>query len=161
MQIQLMSEILLPDVMDIEQRAYPWPWTERMFRDSLNSGYLCHVLADAGQLLGYTVIYVAVGECHILNICVEPEKQGLGLGRMLLRHALECAVDHGAEQAFLEVRPSNIAAMRLYESMGFVQVGLRKEYYPAGNAREDALVYQADLSGFGSPQQPTVGGFDR
>lgn len=147
MQIQPMSETLLPAVMDIESRAYRWPWTEGMFRDSLNSGYLCHVLADAGQLLGYTVIYVAVGECHILNICVEPEKHGLGLGRMLLRHALECAIDHGADQAFLEVRPSNPPAIRLYESMGFIQVGLRKDYYPAGDTREDALVYQLDLQG--------------
>lgn len=147
MQYQLMSEALLPDVMEIEQRAYQWPWTEGMFRDSLNSGYLCHVLADAGQLLGYTVIYVAVGECHILNICVDPERHGRGLGRMLLRHALECAIDHGAAQSFLEVRPSNIAAICLYESMGFVQVGRRKDYYPAGDQREDALVYQLDLEG--------------
>lgn len=147
MQYQLMSEALLPAVMEIEQRAYQWPWTEGMFRDSLNSGYLCHVLVDAGQLLGYTVIYVAVGECHILNICVEPECHGRGLGRMLLRHALECAIDHGAAQSFLEVRPSNTAAIRLYESMGFVQVGRRKEYYPAGEQREDALVYQLDLEG--------------
>lgn len=147
MQFQLMTEALLPAVMDIEERAYPWPWTEGMFRDSLNSGYLCHVLADAGQLLGYTVIYVAVGECHILNICVEPDKQGLGLGRMLLRRALECAVDLGAEQSFLEVRPSNVSAIRLYESMGYVQVGRRRDYYPAGDTREDALVYQLDLQG--------------
>lgn len=147
MQFQLMTEALLPAVMDIEARAYPWPWTEGMFRDSLNSGYLCHVLADAGQLLGYTVIYVAVGECHILNICVEPDKHGLGLGRMLLRHALECAVDLGAEQSFLEVRPTNTAAIRLYESMGYVQVGRRKDYYPADDAREDALVYLLDLQG--------------
>jgi len=147
MQFQLMTEALLPAVMDIEARAYPWPWTEGMFRDSLNSGYLCHVLADAGQLLGYTVIYVAVGECHILNICVEPDKHGLGLGRMLLRHALECAVDLGAEQSFLEVRPTNTAAIRLYESMGYVQVGRRKDYYPAGDTREDALVYLLDLQG--------------
>lgn len=147
MQFQLMTEALLPTVLEIEQRAYPWPWTEGMFRDSLNSGYLCHVLAGTGQLLGYTVIYVAVGECHILNICVEPDQQGKGFGRMLLRHALECAIDHGADQAFLEVRPSNGAAIRLYESMGFVQVGRRKDYYPAGDQREDALVYQLDLGG--------------
>ena len=147
MQFQLMTESLLPAVMDIEARAYPWPWTEGMFRDSLSSGYLCHVLVDAGQLLGYTVIYVAVGECHILNICVEPQKHGLGLGRSLLRHALECAIDHGAEQAFFEVRPTNHGAMRLYQSMGFVQVGRRKDYYPAGDTREDALVYQLDLQG--------------
>ncbi len=147
MQFQLMTEAFLPAVMDVEERAYPWPWTQGMFLDSLNSGYLCHVLADAGQLLGYTVICVAVGECHILNICVEPEKQGQGLGRMLLRHALETASDQGAEHAFLEVRPSNSSAIRLYESMGFVEVGLRRDYYPAGVKREDALVYQLDLVG--------------
>ena len=147
MQFLLMHEGHLSSVMEIEERAYPWPWTIGMFRDSLNSGYLCHVLVDAGQLLGYTIIYAAVGECHILNICVEPEKQGKGIGRMLLRHALECAIDHGAEQAFLEVRPSNAPAINLYESMGFIQVGVRKEYYPAGEQREDALVYQLDLGG--------------
>lgn len=147
MQFQPMTEALLPAVMDIEARAYRWPWTEGMFRDSLDSGYFCHVLADAGQLLGYTVISVAVGECHILNICVEPDRQGQGLGRLLLRHALEYASDHGAEQAFLEVRPSNPPAIRLYESMGFIQVGARKGYYPAGEIREDALVYQLDLQG--------------
>ena len=147
MQFLLMHEGHLPAVMDIEERAYPWPWTLGMFRDSLSSGYLCHVLVDAGQLLGYTIIYVAVGECHILNICVEPEKHGLGLGRMLLRHALECAIDHGAEQTFLEVRPTNAPAIRLYESMGFAQIGVRKDYYPAGEQREDALVYQLDLTG--------------
>lgn len=147
MQFQPMSEALLPAVMALEQRAYQWPWTEGMFRDSMSAGYFCHVLADAGELLGYTVMAVAVGECHILNICVEPERQGQGLGRMLLRHGLECAIDQGAGQAFLEVRPSNTAAIRLYESMGFVQVGRRKEYYPSYGGREDALVYQLDLQG--------------
>ena len=147
MQFQLMNEALLPAVLEVEQRAYPWPWTEGMFRDCLGSGYLCHVLVDAGQLLGYTVIMVAVGECHILNICIEPEQHGKGLGRMMLRHALETAIDHGAEHSYLEVRPSNIAAIRLYESMGYRQIGVRKDYYPAGDTREDALVYQLDLLG--------------
>lgn len=152
MQFQLMHEILLPDVMDIEERAYPWPWTEGMFRDSMYSGYMCYVLVDAGQLLGYTVTYVAVGECHILNICVDPEKQGRGLGRMLLRHALERGVEQGAEQAFLEVRPTNVSAINLYESMGFMIVGVRPDYYPAADGREDALVMQGDLAGLIPPK---------
>lgn len=148
MSFQLMSPALLGDVMDIEERAYPFPWTETMFRDSLLSGHLCHVLVEAGELLGYVVSYVAVGECHILNVCIEPEKQGRGLGRQLLRHALECAVDQGAGQAFLEVRASNHAATALYESMGFLTVGVRPDYYPAHDGREDALVMQADLAGW-------------
>lgn len=147
MQFLPMSTAHLSDVMDIEIRAYPFPWTEAMFADSMRSGYLCHVLADAGQLLGYTVTYVAVGELHILNICIEPAKQGLGLGRMLLRHALEIGADLGADQAFLEVRPSNDAAINLYESMGFITVGVRPDYYPADTGREDALVYQMDMFG--------------
>lgn len=145
MQFLPMTEAMLPAVMEIEERAYAFPWTLGMFRDSLDGDYLCHVLVDAGMLLGYTVIYAAVEECHILTICVEPEKQGQGFGRLLLRHGLDRAWEQGALQAFLEVRPSNAAAIRLYESMGFVQVGLRKDYYPAGDRREDARVYQLDM----------------
>lgn len=153
MQIGLLSYRHLPQVMDIETRAYPWPWTEGMFADSLRSGHLCYLASerepglqqDLERALGYIIVLVAVGECHVLNVCVDPQQQGNGYGRRLLNHALNAAVDLGAEAAYLEVRASNETAIKLYESAGFERVGLRKQYYPAGDVREDALVYRLAL----------------
>ncbi|WP_198043275.1 ribosomal protein S18-alanine N-acetyltransferase [Ketobacter nezhaii] len=145
MQFQLMSFSHLPLVMEIEQQAYPWPWTEGMFVDSLRNGHLCYVALEEGVLVGYAILYVAVGECHILNICVSPRRQNQGLGQKLLEYVLAASVDHGAEKALLEVRPSNVAAVALYQRAGFEQVGVRKDYYPAGSEREDALVFTLPL----------------
>jgi ribosomal-protein-alanine N-acetyltransferase len=136
----------LPQVLEIEQRAYPWPWTEGMFVDSLRNGHLCFCLQQQQQLMGYIIVYVAVGECHVLNVCVDPQHQGLGLGQRLLDYALQAALELGAESAFLEVRVSNAAAIALYERSGFAQVGKRPNYYPAGDRREDALVYSRLLA---------------
>jgi ribosomal-protein-alanine N-acetyltransferase len=143
--IGLMSFSLLPQVLDIEQRAYRWPWTEGMFVDSLRSGHLCYVVRRDDTIVGHLIAYVAVGECHILNICIDPDAQGNGFGRMLLEYGLRAGIDLGAENAFLEVRVSNQAAIVLYERIGFQQVGLRKQYYPDGDGREDALVYLLEL----------------
>ncbi|MGM0412696.1 MAG: GNAT family N-acetyltransferase, partial [Pseudomonadota bacterium] len=85
--------------------------------------------------------------CHILNLCTAPARRGQGLGRLLLRALLAEGRLAGAEQAFLEVRPSNTAAVALYQAEGFETVGVREAYYPAGGGREDALVLRKDLAG--------------
>ena len=85
------------------------------------------------------------GEAHILNLCVRETMRGRGIGRTLLRQLLDLAVEAGVEDVFLEVRPSNLAAIRLYQSLGFVQVGVRKGYYQAAGGREDATVLRLDL----------------
>lgn len=146
MEIGLLGFRHLPQVLDIEQRAYPWPWTEGMFVDSLRNGHLCFSISEQQSLLGYIIVYVAVGECHVLNVCVDPDHQGKGIGNQLLRHALQAALELGADSAFLEVRVSNVPAITLYERNGFEQVGRRPNYYPAGDDREDALVYRRELS---------------
>jgi len=145
--IQPMGFAHLPQVLDVEARAYPWPWTEPMFVDSLRQGHFCTVAVDSERLLGYCVSYVAVGECHILNICVDPQRQRTGVGRSLLQNALEHGRDQVAEAVFLEVRPSNQAAIELYEQSGFERVGVRKDYYPSIDRREDAWVYRLPLNG--------------
>ena len=145
MHVLPMSYSHLAEVLEIEQLAYPWPWTEGMFVDSLRNGHLCHVVTDGGDVVAYAILYVAVGECHILNICVHPQRQNQGLGFKLLDYALRASVALGAEQAILEVRPSNLPAIALYRRFGFQQVGLRKGYYPAGSEREDALVFTLSL----------------
>lgn len=141
-----MSEEDLDTVMDIEQRAYEFPWTEGIFRDCLRVGYVCELLASAeGAVLGYGVMSVAAGECHLLNLCINPAYQRRGLGRWLLNHFIQQARARGANVALLEVRVSNRAAYRLYQGLGFDEIGMRKDYYPARKGREDALILAREL----------------
>jgi [ribosomal protein S18]-alanine N-acetyltransferase len=132
-------------VMDIERRAYQFHWTEGIFRDCLRVGYGCWVMELAGGVAGYGVMSLVVGEAHLLNICVAPEWQRQGYGRLLLEHFMELARERGASQMFLEVRLSNTAAIALYRGRGFNEVGMRKNYYPGEKGREDALILAKEL----------------
>jgi len=125
----------------LEQRAYDFPWTRGIFEDCLRAGYCCWVLELDGEVIGYSILSVAAGESHLLNLCVAPEMQGKGLGRHLLKRMLELARYHHADTVFLEVRLSNRTAIHLYETMGFNEIGMRHRYYPARDGkREDALI---------------------
>ncbi len=132
-------------VVRIERAAYPYPWTLGNFRDCVESGYSCWVAELEGRIAGYWIMMMAVGEGHILNCCVAPDWQGRGFGRQLLRHLIETARDHATECLFLEVRPSNAAAVWLYQRLGFETIALRRGYYPADQGAEDALVMRLDL----------------
>lgn len=134
-------------VMKIEKRAYEFPWTQGIFRDCLRVGYCCWCYEHDGQLEGYGVMSVAAGEAHILNLTVRPESQRQGIGRKLMTHFLQLARRHNADIVMLEVRPSNTAAVHLYEKLGFNEVGVRRNYYPAQNGREDGLLYALSLDG--------------
>jgi [ribosomal protein S18]-alanine N-acetyltransferase len=128
-------------VMAVEEGAYPFPWTAGIFRDCMRVGYGCWVLECDGGLVGHAVLAVAAAEAHLLNLTVDVQHQGRGLGRFLLRSMVAQARSEGAETLFLEARPSNRAALRLYRSEGFTQVGTRPRYYPAPDGREDAWVF--------------------
>jgi ribosomal-protein-alanine N-acetyltransferase len=147
----------LEAVMAIERRAYPFPWTQGIFRDCLQAGYPCWVLLDGDVVLGYGVVSIAAGEAHVLNICVAPEAQGRGLGRRLLRALVRIARGQGAERVFLEVRPSNAQAIALYHDEGFNEIGRRPRYYPAENGREDAIVMAMELLPEETPPAPREG----
>jgi [ribosomal protein S18]-alanine N-acetyltransferase len=136
----------LESVLEVERLAYDYPWTPGNFRDCLTAGYCCWLSPQGGEVAGYGVMSVAVQEAHILNLCVHPRRQGGGLGRWMLGRLLELAREHHAETAFLEVRVSNQAALRLYRALGFNEIGLRKNYYPAGAGREDALMLALELT---------------
>ena len=131
-------------VMDIERRAYQFHWTEGIFRDCLRVGYCCWVMEFSGGVAGYGVMSLVVGEAHLLNICIAPEWQRQGYGRLLLEHFMDLAQERGASQMFLEVRLSNVAALSLYRAQGFNEVGMRKNYYPGEQGREDALILARD-----------------
>lgn len=135
----------LDAVMAIEERAYAFPWTKGIFRDCLRVGYCCWCYEIDGVIHGYGVMSVAAGESHILNLTVNPPSQRRGVGTRLLKHFLQLACRHNADVAMLEVRPSNTAALRLYEKLGFNEIGVRRNYYPCENGREDALLLARSL----------------
>ncbi|HQX47436.1 MAG TPA: ribosomal protein S18-alanine N-acetyltransferase [Steroidobacteraceae bacterium] len=144
-QLRPMTEEDLARVSAVERESYAFPWSEGIFRDCLRVGYVCRVVEIGFDLVGYAVMSTGAGEAHILNLCVRETMRGRGIGRTLLRQLLDLAAEAGVEDAFLEVRPSNLAAIRLYQSLGFVQVGVRKSYYQAAGGREDATVLRLDL----------------
>jgi ribosomal-protein-alanine N-acetyltransferase len=143
--IRPMMEMDLTEVAAIEQKSYAFPWSENIFRDCLRVGYTCRALDLAGQIIGYGVMSLGAGEAHILNLCVREEFRIVGFGRRLLEHMLERAAASGISEAFLEVRPSNLAAIRLYQRLGFEQIGIRRGYYQASDGREDAIVLKLAL----------------
>ena len=135
----------LDTVMDIESRAYNFPWTQGIFRDCLRVGYCCWCYENDGFIQGYGVMSDAAGESHILNITVRPESQRLGIGGKLMKHFLQLARRHDADIVMLEVRPSNASAISLYEKLGFNEIGVRRNYYPSDDGREDALFLALSL----------------
>lgn len=143
--IRPMRDVDLDAVMATELAAYEFPWTHGIMTDCLRMGYSAWVLEAGDVLIGHSVVTLAVGELHILNLCVHPHWRGQGLARRLLAHVLDDAHGEGAIRALLEVRVGNLAAQQLYLSQGFSRVGLRKGYYPAADGREDAIVLMREF----------------
>ena len=128
------------EMLMIENRAYDFPWSRNVLMSCLNGGYQSRVIEWRRRIVGYGVMLIAAAECHLVNLCIDPMFQQRGFGRKLLRLMLCDAVLCGAKRAFLEVRPSNRAALALYGSEHFNEVSLRKNYYPTATGREDALI---------------------
>ncbi len=145
LQLRSLCESDIDAIMSVELRCYDHPWTPGIFRDSLRVGYSCWGLFQAENLLGYGIMSVAAGEAHILNICVDPEQRGQGLARRLMERLVTQAQEREADTIFLEVRTSNRIAQKLYLSMGFNEIGLRKGYYPGRHGREDAILFAKAL----------------
>lgn len=137
----------LPEVLTIENDVYPHPWSRGNFLDSLYSGYEAWILRESsGSLTGYFLVMLAVDEAHLLNISVRSDLHGKGVGRMQLDKVVELAKEKKMTSILLEVRPSNLRALAVYNQYGFEQIGVRKGYYPAtNNAREDAIVMRFHL----------------
>jgi [ribosomal protein S18]-alanine N-acetyltransferase len=136
-------------VAALEAQIHGAPWTMGNFRDALSAGYATRVVERECRIVAYGVLMMAPGEAQILNLSVVPDARREGLGRMLLRHFVDDARCLNAAQIFLEVRASNVAALRLYETEGFAPVARRLGYYPGAAPdapREDALVMRRALS---------------
>ena len=140
-----MAESDLAWVAEQDRVLYPFPWVAQNFSDSMSAGYSCWLMQADGVPVGYAVLMMVLDEAHILNISVAAACQRRGLGRRLLDHLGEVARAVGGRQMFLEVRPSNVAALALYARAGFETIGRRKGYYPAVGGREDGLVMSLAL----------------
>jgi [ribosomal protein S18]-alanine N-acetyltransferase len=130
----------LDAIMQIEPTIYSHPWTRGNFADSLNSGYSAWVLEEKSEMIGYALLMIVMDEAHLLNLSIAKHHQKQGLGRYLLEHMIKIAKRHRAANLFLEVRPSNVSAIALYENMGFCEMAIRRGYYPSHNGREDAIL---------------------
>ena len=135
----------VPGVGAVERASYQFPWSEGIFRDCLRVGYLCRVAEQDGEVVAYGIVAMGAGEAHLLNVCVAERVRGRGIGRRMLMLLIERSVQAGVQDVFLEVRPSNLHAIALYQSFGFIEVGRRRDYYQAVGGREDALVLKLSL----------------
>lgn len=145
MQLRDMGWADVDAVLRIEQQVHSHPWTRGNFNDSLASGYICKVYGAANEIVGYAVLMPALDEVHLLDISIASAFQRKGQGGKLLGEMLELARTLKFERVILEVRASNLAANALYRAAGFSEIGVRRGYYPADNAREDAIVMEYRL----------------
>jgi ribosomal-protein-alanine N-acetyltransferase len=140
-----MADTDISDVLQIEHAAYAFPWNRNIFKGCLREDYCCRIVELDGGIAGYAIMSTGVDEAHLLNLCVDPGYHRTGLGDVLLNTMLDYARKQEAVTTFLEVRPSNKAARRFYEKRGFVEVGLRANYYPAKFGREDAIIMAREM----------------
>lgn len=140
-----MNKADVAEIMPLERVLYTFPWTQGNFTDSLHAGYSCWVCEFGSVLVGYAVLMLGAGEAHVLNIAIGQDWQRQGLGRRFLQHLIKVAREYHADMMFLEVRPSNRVARRLYEDIGFNEMATRRAYYPAHDGREDAILMGLSL----------------
>ncbi len=146
--LRKMASADIPAVYAIEATVAVGPWSEKLFADCIRVGYECWVLVDDEQIIGYGILSYSANEAHVLQLAIHPNHQKCGLGQKLLQHLLNMAKIHGSDEIFLEVRESNIPAINLYKKYSFVEVGIRKGYYPAeveGQSKQDAITMALPL----------------
>jgi len=146
-----MRDMTLADVdavLAIEQAVQAYPWTRGNFIDALGHGYICRVQEDGGEIRGYAVLMPVLDEAELLNIGVAAGQQRKGLGRAMLLEMLDAACERNMLRVFLEVRPSNAAAIALYRSAGFGEIGVRRAYYQSANGSEDAVTMACNTKNF-------------
>lgn len=146
MQVRNMLEADIKAVARVEAAAAGFPWPPSQFSGSLTAGHDCRVLEVDNKIVAFAIFSRALDEATLLNIAVLPAMQGRGYGRQLLEQGLAEQLAKGATQCFLEVRVSNTTAQSLYQSLGFITVGERKNYYPIVQGRENALVMRRDMA---------------
>lgn len=140
----------LNQVLEIEEVSYPAPWSYYAFAYELLQNNLAHyiVALSGNKVVGYCGMWLILDEAHITNVAVHPDSRQKSIGESLMLEMIRLALKNGSTRMTLEVRPTNTAARRLYEKLGFVENGRRKRYYTDNN--EDAIImWKNDLAGTG------------
>lgn len=137
--IRVMTADDLPAVFAIEQVSHPSPWPMKGLQESLQN-HAAFVLEQGGLVVGFAFVQRILDEAHLLDIAIAPSQRGQGLGRELLRQLMDEVLAVGVTIWFLEVRVSNRAAISLYQSLGYNELSLRRNYYDGSDGKEDALL---------------------
>uniref|UniRef100_A0A182T1A1 N-acetyltransferase domain-containing protein n=1 Tax=Anopheles maculatus TaxID=74869 RepID=A0A182T1A1_9DIPT len=135
----------LATAFKIEQASHAFPWTEATFASNQGERYLNLKLENAGQMAGFAITQIVLDEATLFNLAIHPSWQRRGLGRTLLAALIAQLEARGVVTLWLEVRASNRGAIALYEALGFNEVTVRRNYYPAAHGREDAIVMALPL----------------
>ena len=145
MMIEPMNASHVPQIAQLEKRCFSDPWSEKSIASELENPLSVWLVAvDGGQLIGYVGSQTVLGETDMMNLAVAPEARRQGTGRSLVLALVDALTEKGSHSLMLEVRVSNTPAQKLYESLGFSQVGRRPKYYV--NPREDALILRKEWS---------------
>lgn len=143
--ISLLTPSDLAAAFAIEQRSHAFPWSEKTFASNQGDRYLNLGLNVDGTLAAFAITQVVMDEATLFNIAVDPAYQRRGFGRELLEHLIQTLEQRDVFTLWLEVRASNAPAIALYESLGFNEATIRRNYYPTASGREDAIVMALPL----------------
>ncbi|MGL4726524.1 MAG: ribosomal protein S18-alanine N-acetyltransferase [Scandinavium sp.] len=144
--ISSLSQTDLPRAWQIEQRAHAFPWSEQTLASNQGERYLNLQLTVDGDMAAFAITQIVLDEATLFNIAVDPAYQRRGLGRELLEQVIDEVEKRGVVTLWLEVRASNVAAIALYESLGFNEATIRRNYYPTAEGREDAIIMALPIS---------------
>ncbi len=145
MQVRSMLEGDAERAFSIESAVTQFPWSLQQYRSSVVADD-SFVLEQAGKIVGFIIFKRVLDETNLLNIVIDKQYQGQGLGRYLLEFGLVNQRSHGVKNCFLEVRRSNVSAQKLYQLLNFIIIGVRKNYYPLAQGKEDAIVMSTEIS---------------
>ena len=135
----------LDGIVQIERAVNPFPWGKEALRDTIaSSGHHLMSLRE-GRAVGFLLSSFVLDEAQLLLIGVSPDWQGVGVGGQLLKELINRSQDQGQKLIYLEVRSGNERAIRLYRSLGFIDIGVRRDYYPGLVGREDAIVMSLQI----------------
>ncbi|QTF09953.1 ribosomal protein S18-alanine N-acetyltransferase [Brenneria izadpanahii] len=135
----------LAQAFQIEQASHAFPWSEKTFAGNQGDRYFNLKLSRDGQMVAYAITQTVLDEATLFNLAVHPDHQRQGIGRELLEHLIQELEERDIFTLWLEVRASNKGAIALYESLGFNEVSLRRDYYPTAGGREDAIIMALPL----------------
>ena len=138
--IRTMTSLDVDGVMTVEHDSFLTPWSRSSFEEELAENLLARyiVATENGVVVGYAGTWLVINEAHVTNVAVSSQRRQNGIGRLLMESLMELARENGMESMTLEVRVSNEAARNLYRQLGFVEAGIRKNYY--SETKEDALI---------------------